>query len=71
MNNQDVFILLILATIGPSTTNALDEEVPSKNVSSVESDGRFIIQGSDYTINFLPFFILIKIAFILGEWIYA
>ena len=74
MNNQlrDIFILLllILAALANCVKAEEDEAVVTRNnnnKSAEKNDGRFIIQGSDYTINFLPFFILIKIAFILGK----
>lgn len=64
-----ISLMLGLAITGPQSCLAAAEEIPGKSLSSggKNDGGRFIIQGSDYTINFLPFLILIKLAFILGE----
>ena len=54
------FLLLIFFTLAKCE----DSEPESKEVAAKP---RFYIEGDSYTINLIPFFIALKIAFVLGK----
>ncbi len=71
--------LLLILILGPGGAAKIEDKTIASlsqsrswtnPFSSIVDKARFYIQGTDFTINLIPFFILLKVAFILGKNLY-